>query len=234
MYDVQAQADAGVVSQAEAEAVRRVACPGPGGCGIAASFNTWGLAMEAIGLMPPQSSSTPATNPAKEVECRQAGMLVRNMLQLQLRPRDILTRRAFENAATTIAAAGGSTNGVLHLLALAQEAKVDFTLRDMQSIFRSTPVLCNFAPRSTHTMVDLFHIGGTSVLLKHLWRAGLLHGDMLTMTGQTLAENIANAADPPAGHTLMAPAHTPFKPFADMQICFATSHPMVWSSKSVA
>jgi dihydroxy-acid dehydratase len=225
VYDVQAEADAGLVSQEEAEAVRRVACPGPGGCGIAASFNTWGLAMEAIGLMPPQSSSIPAIDPGKKYECQQAGAHVRRMLELQLRPRDILTRQAFENAAATIAAAGGSTNGVLHLLALAHEASVDFTLRDLQAIFRRTPVMCNFAPRGKHTMVDLHRIGGTSVLLKHLMGCGLLDGSQITMTGRTLAANVADASDPPSGHTLIAPSEAPFKPFADMQICFGNLAP---------
>jgi dihydroxy-acid dehydratase len=225
VYDVQAEADAGVVSQDEADAIRRVACPGPGGCGIAASFNTWGLAMEAIGLMPPQSSSTPAIDPGKEVECSQAGTLVKRMLELHLRPRDILTRQAFGNAATTIAAAGGSTNAVLHLLALACEAKLDFTLRDLQAIFRRTPVLCNFAPRGKHTMVDLHRIGGTTVLLKHLLNAGLLDGAQITMTGRTLAENVSSAKDPPTGHSLIAKASSPFKPFADIQICFGNLAP---------
>ncbi len=236
VYDVQAQADAGVVSQAEAEAIRRVACPGPGGCGISASFNTWGLAMEAIGLMPPQSSSTPAIDSGKKLECQQAGRLVRQLLERQLRPRDILTSGAFQNAATTIAAAGGSTNGVLHLLALAREAHVAFGLRDLQAIFRKTPVLCNFAPRGKHTMVDLHRIGGTSVLLKHLLEAGLLDGDQQTVTGQTLADNLKLAKTPPPGHQLVASSSSPFKPFADIQICFGNLAPdgMVFKVSSLS
>lgn len=236
VYDVQAEADAGVVPQSEAEAIRRVACPGPGGCGIAASFNTWGLAMEAIGLMPPQSSSIPAIDEEKKVECRRAGVLIRQLLEQQLRPRDILTQTAFKNAATTIAAAGGSTNGVLHLLALAREAGVNFNLRHLQEIFRRTPVLCNFAPRGTHTMVDLHRIGGTSVLLRHLLQAGLLDGSQMTVTGNTLANNVRDAVDPPAGHQLIAPADAPFKPFADMQICFGNLAPegMVFKVSSLA
>ncbi len=236
VYDVQAEADAGIVSQDEADAIRRVACPGPGGCGIAASFNTWGLAMEAIGLMPPQSSSTPAIDPGKKLECSQAGLLVKRMLELHLRPRDILTRQAFENAAVTIAAAGGSTNAVLHLLALACEAEVDFTLRDLQAIFRRTPVLCNFAPRGRHTMVDLHQIGGTTVLLKHLLRAGLLDGTQITMTGRTLAENVSSANDLPAGHSLLAAPSSPFKQYADMQICFGNLAPdgMVFKVSSLS
>ncbi len=225
VYDRQAEADAGLISQETAEAVRRVACPGPGGCGIAASFNTWGMAMEAIGLMPPQSSSTPAIDAGKQAECQQAGALVRRMLELQLRPRDILTRKSFENAATIIAAAGGSTNGILHLLALAREARVEFTLRDLQAIFRRTPVMCNFAPRGQHTMIDLHCIGGTSVLLKHLLSASLLDGTQITLTGRSLAENVSQAGVPPPGHALIAPQESPFKPFADIQICFGNLAP---------
>jgi dihydroxy-acid dehydratase len=139
VYDSQAAATVGAMTQEEADQILRTACPGPGGCGIAASFNTWGIALEVLGLSPPYSSSIPAVAPEKREECRQVGSLVRTLLEMNLRPRDILTRRAFENAAVTIAAMGGSTNGVLHLLALAREAHVDFGLRDMQEIFRGTP-----------------------------------------------------------------------------------------------
>ncbi len=225
VYDTQAAASVGAIPQSEADEVLRVACPGAGGCGIAASFNTWGLALESIGLMPPQSSSVPAIDPAKQQECLDAGKLIRNLLEKMIRPRDILTRRAFENAAATIAAAGGSTNGVLHLLALAREAQVDFTLRDLQTIFRKTPVLCSFAPRGTKTMVDLHKLGGTSVLLKHLIRAGVVDGNCLTVTGRTIAENVATAPDAPAGQDLIAPIDAPFKTFADMQICFGNLAP---------
>ncbi len=225
VYDAQAAASVGAIPQENADEIRRVACPGPGGCGIAASFNTWGIAMEAIGLMPPQSSSIPAIDPAKHADCLAAGSLVRTLLEQDLRPRDILTRQAFENAATTIAAIGGSTNGVIHLLALAREAGIEFGLREFQTILRRTPVLCSFAPRGTKTMVDLHHLGGTSVLLKHLWRAGLLHGDCLTVTGNTLAENFKEVADPPPNQELMASADAPFKPYADMQVCFGNLAP---------
>lgn len=225
VYDSQAAASVGAIPQAEADEIRRVACPGPGGCGIAASFNTWGMCLESIGLMPSQSSSTPAIDPAKRDECLSAGLLVRGMLEQQIRPRDILSRQAFVNAATTIAAVGGSTNGVLHLLALAREAQVEFNLHDLQSIFRQTPVMCNFAPRGTKTMVDLHKLGGTSVLLKHLIQAGLIDGGCLTVTGRSLAENVANAPAPPLDQDLIAPANAPFKPFADMQICFGNLAP---------
>jgi len=231
VYDAQAAANVGAISQDEADAIRRVACPGPGGCGIAASFNTWGLAMEAIGLMPPQSSSTPAIDAAKHHECSRAGQWIRDLLRAGIRARDILSRRAFANAATMIAAVGGSTNGVLHLLALAREAEVDFSLRDMQAIFRRTPVFCSFAPRGEKTMVDLHRLGGASVLIKTLIRAGILDGSLVTATTRSLAENVIDAADPPmpstagGGAALIAPADAPFKPFADMQICFGNLAP---------
>lgn len=225
VYDSQAAANVGAIEQSEADAIRRVACPGPGGCGIAASFNTWGILLEAIGLMLPFSSSIPAIEPTKRQECLQVGAALRKLLQEDLRPSDILTRAAFENAAATIAAIGGSTNGVLHLLALAREARVDFGLRDIQGIFRRTPVLCSFAPRGDQTMVDLHRIGGTPVLLKHLLRAGLLNPSVRTVTTKTLGENLADVADVPPNQKLMAPVDQPFKPFADMQICFGNLAP---------
>ncbi len=225
VYDSQAAASVGSIEQEEADEILKVACPGPGGCGIAASFNTWGIALEAMGLSPPQSSSIPAIDPQKSEECGRTGALVRNLLQEDIRPRDILTKTAFSNAAAAIAAIGGSTNGMLHLLALAREAKVDFTLADIQPIMRETPVLCSFAPRGPGTMVDLHRIGGASVLLKHLLVAGILDGGGVTVTGSTLAENLADAPAPPADQELIAAADAPFKAFADIQVCFGNLAP---------
>jgi len=225
VYDAQAAAAVGAMSQEEADEILRKACPGPGGCGIAASFNTFGIALEAIGLAPPYTAAYPAISEEKKQECRNLGKLIKHILAENIRPRDVLTKQAFRNAATAIAAAGGSTNGVLHLLAVALEAGVDFTLRDFQEVMRSTPVLCNFAPRGTKTMVDLHRMGGVPVLLKHLLKAGLLDGSCLTVTGKTLAENVADAPDVPPGNDLIAPADAPYKPFADMQICFGNLAP---------
>ena len=225
VYDSQAAASVGAIEQEEADEILRVACPGPGGCGIAASFNTWGIALEAMGLSPPQSSSIPAIDPEKTEECGRTGALVKNLLREDIRPRDILTKTAFRNAAAAIAAIGGSTNGMLHLLALAREAKVDFTLSDIQPIMRETPVLCSFAPRGPGTMVDLHRIGGASVLLKHLIEAGVLDGGGMTVTGSTLAENLADAPSPPADQELIAPVDAPFKTFADIQVCFGNLAP---------
>lgn len=225
VYDSQAAAAVGAMSPEDADGILRTACPGPGGCGIAASFNTWGIALEAIGLMLPASSSIPAIAPEKAAECRKVGAAVKELLAANLRPRDILTKAAFQNAAATIAAIGGSTNGILHLLALAREAEVEFNLKDIQHIVRETPVFCNFAPRGSKTMVDLHHLGGTPVLLKHLLRAGILDGSCMTVTGKTLRENLADVPDVPEDQELIAPLEAPFKVYADMQICFGNLAP---------
>ena len=225
VYDSQAAASVGAIMKEEANEILRKACPGPGGCGIAASFNTWGIAMEAIGLMPPYSSSIPAEAPEKRKECLGVGQLVHGLLSSGLRPRDILTKDAFANATVAIAAAGGSTNGILHLLALACEAEVSFDLTDVQGILRSTPVLANFAPRGKHTMVDLHNLGGTPLFLKLLLDAGLLTSKCLTVTGKTMAENLVEAPEVPADQDLLASAEQPFKPYADMQVCFGNIAP---------
>ena len=225
VYDSQAAVSVGEMTDAEGDEILKTACPGPGGCGIAASFNTWGIALEAIGLMLPASSSIPAVDSAKREECKQVGAALKLLLERNIRPRDILTKAAFRNAAVSIAAAGGSTNGVLHLLALAKEAEVEFTLHDLQEIFRQTPVLCSFAPRGTKTMVDLHQIGGTPVLLKHLLDCGLIDGSCLTCTGQTMAENLADTPAPPTGQDLIVNRDNCYKEFADMQICFGNLAP---------
>jgi dihydroxy-acid dehydratase len=225
VYDSQASLSIGQTTQEDADQILRKACPGAGGCGIAASFNTWGIAMEAIGLMLPYSSSIPAVGTEKRNECKDVGQAINNLLNKNIRPRDILTRKAFENAAVTIAAAGGSTNGILHLLALAKEANVEFTLADIQPILRSTPVVCSFAPRGKRTMVDLHHLGGTPLLLKHLLDAQLIEGSCLTVSGKTLAENLKNIPAIPIDQDLIAPINQPFKEHADMQICFGNLAP---------
>lgn len=225
VYDSQAAASVGAMTQEDADAILKTACPGPGGCGIAASFNTWGIALEAMGLMLPSSSSIPAVDDAKKAECLAVGDAVRTLLESGIRPRDVITKVSITNAATTIAAIGGSTNGVLHILAVAREAGVDFTLKDLQAILRKTPVLCSFAPRGTQTMVDLHRIGGTPMLLKHLLDGGLLDGSAITVTGKTLAENLADEKPIPIDQELIVPVTEPFKPHADMQICFGNLAP---------
>lgn len=225
VYDSQAAASVGAMTHDEADEILRTACPGAGGCGIAASFNTWGIALEAMGLTPPYSSSNPAEDPSKIAECENIGPMVRHLLAEDIRPRDIITRTSMINAARAVAAMGGSTNGVLHLLALAREAHVDFHLQDIQTICRETPVLCSFAPRGKRTMFDLFKLGGTPVFLKYLLQQGVIDGNCMTVTGKTMAENLADAPDVTWDQDLMVPIDKPFKPYADMQICFGNLAP---------
>lgn len=235
VYDAAAKEKQGTMSYDESEQIIRTACPGAGGCGIAASFNTWGIALEAMGLSLPDTSSIPAIDSAKRAECLRVGRAVRLLLERGIRPRDIITKASLSNAMTAIAAAGGSTNGVLHILAVAREAGVDFTLRDVQAICRRTPVLCNFAPRGRGTMNDLHRLGGTTMFLKHLHGTGLLDGTCLTVTGATLAENLADAPPVPFPNELIAPLDAPFKAYADIQICFGNiaPHGMVFKVSSL-
>jgi dihydroxy-acid dehydratase len=225
VYDAQTKLQSGAIEPEEAQQILRTSCPGPGGCGIAASFNTWGIAMEAIGLSLPNTSSIPAVVPEKGDDGERVGNALRTLLQQQIRPRDILTKEAFGNAMAAIAAIGGSTNGVLHILALAHEAGVGFALHDVQEICRRVPVYCNFAPRSTGTMVDLHRLGGTSLLLKHLLRAGVLNGNCLTVTGLTLQENLRDVPDVLHPNVLIAPLDNPWKECADLQVCFGNVAP---------
>ena len=225
VYDSQASARMGDMPEEEADEILRKACPGVGGCGIAASFNTWGIAMEAIGLMPPYSSSIPAEGEEKRLECKGVGLIIRNMLLEDLRPKDILTTEAFKNATVAIAAAGGSTNGVLHILALAREANVNFDLKDIQAILRSTPVLANFAPRGRGTMIDLHNIGGTPIFLKVLLDVGLINGECLTVTGKTLADNLSGVPSLNQKCDLITNTENPFSESADMQVCFGNIAP---------
>lgn len=225
VYDAQTRAQAGTMSESEAEQILRTACPGPGGCGIAASFNTWGIAMEAIGLSLPNTSSIPAVDPGKLDDCMRVGNAIHNLLHLNIRPRDILTRASFRNAMVAIAAIGGSTNGVLHLLALAQEAGVPFSLLDIQSICREVPVICNFAPRGTATMIELHRIGGTAFVLRQLLDMGLIDGNCITVTGETMAKNLAGVSCLPHDNSLVSSKEQPFKAYADLQVCFGNVAP---------
>lgn len=187
-----------------------------------------------MGLSLPDTSSIPAVDEGKKGDCQRVGAAMRRLLELNLRPRDILTKEALSNAMAAIAAIGGSTNGVLHILALAHEAGVDFTLKDVQEICRRTPVYCNFAPRGKGTMADLHRIGGTSMLMRHLIEAGVLDGSCITVTGHTIAENVAHCPDVPLDQELIAPLGQPFKDYADLQICFGNiaPHGMVFKVSS--
>src|SRR5215475_2206391 len=178
------------ISDKEFQAVEQCAIPGPGSCGGMYTANTMASAIEALGMSLPNSSAQNAVSPAKMDDCRRAGAAVVEMLRAGLRPLDILTKKAFENAIAVVIALGGSTNAVLHLLAIAHAAKVKLSLDDFTRIGKRVPVLADLKPSGKHLMSELVAIGGIRPLMKTMLDAGLLHGDCLTVTGQTMAETL--------------------------------------------
>ena len=180
----------GQLSHDELTEMERVACPGEGACAGMFTANTMASAIEAMGMSNPGAASVPAVDPRIEGIAYNAGALLDNLLERDIKPRDILTRKAFENAISVVLAMGGSTNAVLHLLAMAHEAKVDLEIDDFDRLSRSTPYLTDLRPGGRFVMSDLDKAGGIQVLMKELLNAGLLHGDTMTVTGNTLAENL--------------------------------------------
>ena len=170
------------------------ACPGEGSCAGLFTANTMSTAIEILGMSLPGDASIPATDPRKGEEARRAGQTLMRLLEEDIRPRDILTRQAFENAITVVVAMGGSTNSVLHLMAIANEAGVELNLDDFDRISRSTPYIADMRPVGRYVMADLHRYGGVSLIAKRLLQAGLLHGDAMTITGKTLEENVASMA----------------------------------------
>ena len=202
---------AGTMSQDELDQIEKSACPGEGACGGMFTANTMSSIAEALGMSLPGSASAPAIDRSREDDAKRAGEAVVNMLRLGLRPRDIMTKKAFENAIAVTNALGGSTNAVLHLLAIANEAGVELDLNDFNRIADKVPHIADTKPGGRYHMSDMHRIGGVPVVLKHLLDAGLLHGDVMTCTGKTMAENLANINPPqPDGdvvHPLSDPIH---------------------------
>ena len=199
------------ISKSEFEAVEQCAIPGPGSCGGMYTANTMASAIEALGMSLPNSSAQNAISPAKLDDSRRAGAAVVQMLRLGIKPRDILTKKAFENAITVVIALAGSTNAVLHLLAIAHAAKVKLSIDDFTRIGKRVPVLADLKPSGKHLMSELVAIGGIRPLMKTLLDNKLLHGDALTVTGQTLAETLADVKPYPAGQTIIRPFDQPLK-----------------------
>jgi dihydroxy-acid dehydratase len=199
------------ISEPEFQAIESCAIPGPGACGGMYTANTMASAIEALGMSLPNSSAQNAISAAKQEDCRRAGATVVQMLQRGLRPLDIMTRRAFENAITVVIALGGSTNAVLHLLAMAHACQVKLALEDFTRIGKRVPVLADLKPSGKHLMSELVAIGGIRPLMKSLLDAGLLHGDCLTVTGQTMAETLADVPPYPEDQTIIAPLDHPLK-----------------------
>ena len=202
---------AGKVSDAELLAVERTAIPGPGSCGGMYTANTMASAMEALGLSLPDSSAQEAVSRNKLSDCRRAGEAVVRLVQAGITPSMILTRKAFENAITVTIAVGGSTNAVLHLLAIARAAKVKLALDDFTRIGKRVPVLADLRPSGRYAMSELIAIGGIQPLMKRLLDRGLLHGDCMTVTGRTLAENLAGVGDYAASQSIVRSFDDPIK-----------------------
>jgi dihydroxy-acid dehydratase len=202
---------AGTMSQGELDDIEREACPGEGACGGMFTANTMSSVAEALGMCLPGSASPPAIDPRREFDAEQAGTAVMNLARLGIYPRDIMTKKAFENAIAVVNALGGSTNAVLHLLAIANEAGVALDLEDFNRIAAKVPHIADTKPAGRYHMTDIDRVGGIPMVMKHLLDAGLLHGDVLTCTGKTLAENLTQINPPaPDGevvHSLAAPIH---------------------------
>jgi dihydroxy-acid dehydratase len=209
---------AGRIDDARFEDVIANACPGPGACGGMYTANTMASAAEALGMTLPYSSSTPAASPEKEAECRRVGSAARALLTSDLRPRDIMTRAAFENAIALVSALGGSTNAVLHLLAVAHAARVPLSIHDFQAVSDRTPYLADLKPSGRFLMQDLHDVGGVPAVMKALLDAGLLDGDCVTVTGRTLAENLAGVEELAAGQEVVRALDDPLKPSGHLRI----------------
>ena len=216
---------AGRFSEEERAGVVRNACPGAGACGGMYTANTMAAAIEAIGMSLPHSSSTPATDPAKLDECRRAGAVMRDLLEKDIKPRDIMTREAFENALVLITVLGGSTNAVLHLIAMARAADVPLRLDDFQSVSDRVPYLSDLKPSGTHVMEDLHHVGGIPAVMKYLLDNGLINGDCPTVTGHCLADNLRNEPGLVEGQRIVHPLSDPIKPTGHIQILYGNLAP---------
>lgn len=200
------------------QAIVRNACPGAGACGGMYTANTMASAIEALGMSLPYSSSTPATDPMKIKECSSAGQAVLNLLKMDLKPRQIMTRQAFENAMVIVSILGGSTNAVLHLIAMARSVGVALTIDDFQAVSDETPYLADLKPSGKYVMEDLHNIGGVPAVMKMLLDAGMLNGDCITVTGKTIAENLAGVPELGDDPKIIHAIDKPLKPTSHIQI----------------
>ncbi|WP_435357548.1 dihydroxy-acid dehydratase [Emticicia sp. SJ17W-69] len=212
---------AGTISEEDYNGVIKNAIPGAGACGGMYTANTMASSMEAMGLTLPNSSSYPATHEGKKAECIAIGAAMKNMLEKNICPRDIMTRKAFENAMTMVMVMGGSTNAVLHYLAIASAAGVDFTLDDIQAISDRTPLIADLKPSGKYFMEDMLSIGGVPALMKYLLKKGFIHGDCITITGKTIAEDLADIPDLDfESQKIIHPLENPIKPSGHLQILY--------------
>ena len=209
---------AGNIDEPTRSAIVRHSCPGAGACGGMYTANTMASAIETLGMSLPYSSSIPAEDPLKLDECYRSGAAIRNLLELDLKPRDIMTREAFENAMVVVSVLGGSTNAVLHLIAMARCVGVPLTIDDFQKVSDRVPLLADFKPSGKFVMEDLHEVGGLPAVHKMLLQEGLLNGDCLTVTGKRLRENVEDLPGLRAGQEIVRPLSDPIKPTAHIQI----------------
>lgn len=196
------------------------ACPGAGACGGMYTANTMSSAIEALGMSLPYSSSNPALSPEKKQECVDAGKAIKILLEKDIKPRDIMTRKAFENAITMVAVLGGSTNAVMHLIAMAHSVGIELTLKDFQDISDKTPLLADLKPSGKYLMEDLHNVGGVPAVMKYLLKEGFLHGECLTVTGKTIAENLASVPDLQDGQEVIFEIQKALKATGNIQILY--------------
>ena len=206
------------ISDEERQEIVQKSCPGAGACGGMYTANTMASAIEAMGLSLPYSASIPATDPAKLDECHRAGAAIRHLLEQDIKPCDIITRQSLENAIAVVMALGGSTNAVLHLVAIARSADVELTIDDFQATSDRVPFLADLKPSGRFVMADLHGVGGTPAVLKFLLAEGLIEGDCLTVTGKTLAENVADLPELSEGQEIVRPTSEPIKSTGHLQI----------------
>ncbi len=220
-FEALGQKLAGQLEEADFKGIIKHACPGAGACGGMYTANTMASAIEALGMSLPYSSSNPALSEEKQQECKDAGKAIRLLLEKDIKPKDIMTRKAFENAIAVIMVLGGSTNAVLHMIAMAKSVGVSITQDDFQTISDKIPVLADFKPSGKYLMQDLHQYGGVPAVMKYMLAQGWLHGDCLTVTGKTIAENLAAAPDLNFDQQkIILPKETPIKATGHLQIMY--------------
>jgi len=220
-FEALGQKLAGQLDEADFKGIIKHACPGAGACGGMYTANTMAAAIEALGMSLPYSSSNPALSEEKQQECKDAGKAIRLLLEKDIKPKDIMTRKAFENAIAVIMVLGGSTNAVLHMIAMAKSVGVSITQDDFQTISDKTPVLADFKPSGKYLMQDLHQYGGVPAVMKYMLAQGWLHGDCLTVTGHTIAENLVAAPDLNfEQQKIILPKETPIKATGHLQIMY--------------
>lgn len=219
-FEALGQKFAGEISDEDYKGVIKNSCPGAGACGGMYTANTMSSAVEALGMALPYGASNPAKSPDKQHECTTLGAAIRNLLEKDIKPSDIISKKSFENAIRLVIVLGGSTNAVMHLIAIAHSCGIDLTLKDFQKISDETPLLGDLKPSGRFLMEDLFEVGGIPAVMKFMLENNMLHGDCMTVTGKTIAENLAEIPELRAGQEVIRPLENPIKPRGHLQMLF--------------